>query len=67
MKRTWKVRRTFLAQRDGLHRWDQAFQRLLQWATTEELRTKMPIIPQEHPSQEEKDENRSLSRSKIDR
>ncbi len=34
MKRQWQTRRTAVATATGQQRWDQAYQLLLQWATT---------------------------------
>ncbi len=34
MKRQWQVQRTAVATATGQQRWDQAYQLLLQWATT---------------------------------
>jgi uncharacterized protein (UPF0548 family) len=35
MKRQWQTRRTAVATATGQQRWDQAYQLLLQWATTQ--------------------------------
>lgn len=35
MKRQWQTRRTAVATASGQQRWDQAYQLLLQWATTQ--------------------------------
>ena len=35
MKRQWQVHRTAVATATGQQRWDQAYQLLLQWATTQ--------------------------------
>jgi hypothetical protein len=36
MKRQWRLRREVTPVEDGQHRWDQAYQHLLQWAVMAE-------------------------------
>ncbi len=46
MNRTWLVRRDTVARLDGQHRWDRAYQLLLQWADEAPV-AQPPVLTQE--------------------
>ena len=41
----WQIRRSGVAQGDGSHRWDEAYQLLLRWATASEAESPLPPGP----------------------
>lgn len=47
----WQIRRSGVAQCDGSHRWDEAYQLLLRWATASEAESPLPPgpTPEEKP------------------
>jgi uncharacterized protein (UPF0548 family) len=49
MKRQWQTRRTAVATATGQQRWDQAYQLLLQWATTQPGASTPPADREEVP------------------
>jgi len=61
MKRQWRIRRHFQAATDGTHRWDQAYQHLLEWAQSSAPSTGVPLLASPPaPGQEEDHEHGHL-------
>jgi hypothetical protein len=55
MRSEWTVQRSTMVRDDGQHRWDTAYQCLLQWAT--QLETTPEVVS---PPQEDVDASRNL-------
>jgi hypothetical protein len=55
MKRSWRVKRQTVARLDGQRRWDQVYQRLIEWQTvTQELK---PVDPKRNKTEEGKSDD----------